>query len=231
MLPRWPALPLAKEAARDAARSSGVLGILRSGQTGAVASLFTRDSAIGRDATDAMGNLVGDAAGEAYGNDGFGQVGSGRGGGGTGEATIGPGNLGTIGRSSGTPGGNPYGGGRVGNLKARKVGEVDVIPGTAEVRGSLDKELIRRIIRRHINEVKFCYERELTRNAGLQGRVMVQFTISGTGSVMASIVQSSTLGNPGVEQCIAGAVRRWEFPKPQGGIVVVTYPFVLKSAN
>ena len=48
---------------------------------------------------------------------------------------------------------------------------------------------------------------------------------------MASIVQSSTLGNPGVEQCIAGAVRRWEFPKPQGGIVVVTYPFVLKSAG
>ena len=62
-------------------------------------------------------------------------------------------------------------------------------------------------------------------------RVMVQFTIGANGQVMTSIVQSSTMGNPTVEQCIAGAVRRWEFPKPQGGIVIVTYPFVLKAAD
>jgi hypothetical protein len=49
------------------------------------------------------------------------------------------------------------------------------------------------------------------------------------GRGLTSQVQSSTLGNPGVEQCIAGAVRRWEFPRPLGGIVAVTYPFVLKS--
>jgi TonB family protein len=223
-------IKLAKEAAKDAALKAGVLGILRSGQTGAMASIFGRDSALGKDAQDAMGGLVGTEVGDAYGAGGFGLVGSGRGGGGTGEGTIGLGNLGTIGRGSGAPGGGMYGS-KVGNLKGRKAGAPEVVPGTAEVRGSLDKELIRRIIRRHINEVKFCYERELTRNAELQGRVMVQFTIGGNGAVMASIVQSSTLGNPGVEQCIAGAVRRWEFPKPQGGIVVVTYPFVLKSAG
>jgi hypothetical protein len=33
-----------------------------------------------------------------------------------------------------------------------------------------------------------------------------------------------------VEQCIAGAVRSWEFPRvPGGGIVIVSYPFVLKA--
>jgi len=84
---------------------------------------------------------------------------------------------GTIGRGSGNPGGGMYGS-KAGNLKGRKAGAPEVVPGTAEVRGSLDKELIRRIIRRHINEVKFCYERELTRNADLQGRVMVQFTMA-----------------------------------------------------
>jgi TonB family protein len=140
------------------------------------------------------------------------------------------GNLGTIGRGGGQPGGGKYGAG-VGNLKKRSAVAPDVVPGTAEVKGSLDKELIRRIIRRHINEVKFCYEKELTRNTELQGRVMVQFTISATGAVASSVVQSSTMGNPIVEQCIAGAVRRWEFPKPQGGIVLVSYPFVLKAAE
>ena len=223
-------IKLAKEAAKDAALKSGVLGILKSGQTGAMASIFGRDSALGRDAEDAMGGLVGTEVGDAYGAGGFGIVGSGRGGGGTGEGTIGMGNLGTIGRGSGAPGGGMYGS-KAGALKGRKAGAPEVVPGTAEVRGSLDKELIRRIIRRHINEVKFCYERELTRNADLQGRVMVQFTIGGTGAVMASVVQSSTMNNPTVEQCIAAAVRRWEFPKPQGGIVVVTYPFVLKAAG
>ena len=72
----------------------------------------------------------------------------------------------------------------------------------------------------------------MVRNAGLVGRVMIQFTIAGTGQVIASMVQSSTLNSQPVEQCIAQAVRRWEFPKPQGGgIVVVTYPFVLKASG
>ena len=80
--------------------------------------------------------------------------------------------------------------------------------------------------------MKFCYERELVKSPNLMGRVMVQFTISAQGSVLDSHVQSSTMNNVPAEQCIAAAVRRWEFPKPQGGgIVVVTYPFVLKSAG
>jgi hypothetical protein len=221
-------IKLAKEAAKDAAKNAGVLGLIRSGQMGNMASIFGRDSALGKDASDAMGGLVGTEAGDAYGGGGFGLVGAGGGGGGTGEGTIGLGNIGTVGHGAG--GGGGYGA-KVGALKGRKAGSPEVVPGTAEVRGSLDKELIRRIIRRHINEVKFCYERELTRTPNMEGRVMVNFTIGPTGAVVASIVQSSTLGNPTVEQCIAGALRRWEFPRPQGGIVVVTYPFVLKAAG
>ena len=80
--------------------------------------------------------------------------------------------------------------------------------------------------------MKFCYEKELARAPDLYGRVIVQFTIAGTGAVVASIVQSSTMNNATVEQCIAGAVKRWEFPKPQGGgIVIVSYPFILKAAG
>ncbi|MCC7000117.1 MAG: AgmX/PglI C-terminal domain-containing protein [Deltaproteobacteria bacterium] len=104
-----------------------------------------------------------------------------------------------------------------------------VVPGAPEVRGSLDKELLRRIVRRHLTELKFCYEKELTRNPGLRGRVTLQFTIAPTGAVAASLVQSTTLGNPLIEQCFAAAVRRWEFPKPAGGVVIVTYPFVLEN--
>jgi hypothetical protein len=226
-----PDMHLAKQLATEAAQKAGVLGILKSQQGSILASAFGRDSALGSDAADVLGGLVGTEVGEAYGVGGLGLVGSGRGGGGTGEGTIGLGSLGTIGKGGGGGSGSGYGRG-AGGLGGRRASAPEVVPGTAEVRGSLDKEIIRRIIRRHINEVKFCYERELVKTPNLMGRVMVQFTIAGTGSVLASMVQSSTMNNPPAEQCIAAAVRRWEFPKPQGGgIVVVTYPFVLKAAG
>ena len=102
----------------------------------------------------------------------------------------------------------------------------------AKGHGSIDKEIIRRIIRRHINEVKWCYDQELSRQPDLAGRLMVQFTIAATGQVIASVLQNSTMGNAKVENCTVQAVRRWEFPKPLGGgIVIVSYPFVLTPAG
>ncbi|MFI5288265.1 MAG: AgmX/PglI C-terminal domain-containing protein [Polyangia bacterium] len=222
---------MAKMLAEENAQKAGVLGILKAQDGSQIASIFGRDSALGNDAENVLGGLVGTQIGEAYGVGGLGLVGSGKGGGGTGEGTIGLGNLGTIGKGGGGGNGSGYGRG-AGGLGGRRSHAPDVVPGTAQVRGSLDKEIIRRVIRRHLNEVRFCYEKELLRNPNLYGRVMIEFTIAGTGSVVASVVQNSTMGNSQVEQCIAGAVRRWEFPKPQGGgIVMVSYPFVLKAAG
>jgi hypothetical protein len=62
--------------------------------------------------------------------------------------------------------------------------------------------------------------------------VAIQFIISPTGAVQTAAVNSSDLGNGKVEQCIVSAVRRWTFPSPEGGgIVVVTYPFVLQQTG
>jgi pSer/pThr/pTyr-binding forkhead associated (FHA) protein len=222
---------LAKMLAEEQAQKAGILGLIKSQEGSHLASIFGRDSALGTDAENVLGGLVGTQIGEAYGQGGLGLVGSGKGGGGTGEGTIGLGNLGTIGKGGGGGNGSGYGRG-AGGLGGRRAHAPDVVPGTAQVRGSLDKEIIRRIIRRHLNEVRFCYEKELMHKQDLYGRIMIQFTISGQGQVVASIVQNSTMNNPNVEQCIAQAVRRWEFPKPQGGgIVVVSYPFVLKAAG
>ena len=80
--------------------------------------------------------------------------------------------------------------------------------------------------------MKYCYEQELTKKPDLGGRIMVQFTIAASGQVIASVLQNSTMGNARVENCTVQAVRRWEFPKPLGGgIVIVSYPFVLTPAG
>ena len=90
------------------------------------------------------------------------------------------------------------------------------------------RELIRRIVRPHINEVKWCYAQELSRLPGLAGEIEVQFTIGASGEVVASTLQRSTMGNERVEGCIVEAFRHWSFPRPLGGGVVhMTYPFVL----
>jgi metallo-beta-lactamase class B len=102
------------------------------------------------------------------------------------------------------------------------------IPGTATATGSLPKEALRAVIQNHIGDIRDCYERELGADPAQFGEVKVQFTIAATGQVIASVVQKSTLGNPRVETCAVKAVRGWQFPKPVGGgIVVVSYPFVL----
>jgi TonB family protein len=216
---------LAKKLAEEQAKNAGILGVLKMNEGSHLASIFGRDTAAGNDAVNVLGGLIGNEIGEAYGVGGLGLVGTGTGGGGTGEGTIGLGNFGTIGKGGGGGNGSGYGRG-AGGLGGRRARAPDVIPGQANVRGSLDKEIIRRIIRRHINEVKYCYETELTKKADLSGRVSVQFTIAATGQVIASVLQSSTMGNVRVENCVVQAVRRWEFPKPMGGgIVIVSYPF------
>jgi TonB family protein len=80
--------------------------------------------------------------------------------------------------------------------------------------------------------VRFCYEQVLATKPDLGGRVSIQFVISPTGAVQGSKVADSTLGNGTVEGCIAKAVQRWTFPSPEGGgVVIVTYPFVLQPAG
>jgi TonB family protein len=141
------------------------------------------------------------------------------------------GSMGMIGRGGGGGTGAGYGMG-IGRLGGRVSSSGSVTEGAGLVTGSLDKDVIRRIIRRHINEVKYCYQKELQGNPALRGTVVVRFTIGKDGLVTKAEVASTTLKNTTVETCIVAAVRRWLFPKPQGGgVVIVSYPFVLSSGK
>jgi TonB family protein len=195
----------------------------------AMAQLLQAGSALGEDPEDVLGAMMSAPVGVAEGVGGLGARGTGARGAGTGEDPLGTGVLRTIGGCGSTtgcnggPGGIPQGFGR---LQPRRAIGPQVIVSETQVRGSLDKEIIRRVVRRHLPEVRFCYEQELPRAPTLAGRVAVNFTIAATGKVAAAVVQSSTLGNARAESCVVSAVRRWEFPQPQGGgIVIATYPF------
>lgn len=98
----------------------------------------------------------------------------------------------------------------------------------AIIKGPMDKDVIREVVRSHIEDVRYCYNQGLLEQDDLSGRVTVQFTIGPDGAVAAAVIADSDLGHEGVENCIAKATKRWTFPPPTtGGSAVVTYPFVL----
>ena len=93
-----PADPAAVE---EAARASGILGLMGSESGHFLASPYGGAFAVGSDDADVWGGLTGTEVGESYGVGGLGLVGTGRGGGGTGEGTIGLGSGSGYGRGSG----------------------------------------------------------------------------------------------------------------------------------
>lgn len=96
----------------------------------------------------------------------------------------------------------------------------------ATVTGALDKEIVRRIVRAHINEVRHCYNQALQKNPKANGTITLEWTINSVGKVEKAKVASNKVKARGFGKCVSKAVGRWKFPKPRdGATVLVTYPF------
>jgi pSer/pThr/pTyr-binding forkhead associated (FHA) protein/outer membrane biosynthesis protein TonB len=204
----------------EVAENAGVLGALRDGAE--LDGVFGSAN-LSSDLAGGIGGLIG-AKGTQIGSGGLGARGSGLGGGGT---ASGLGGLGTKGRGSGASG---YGSGG-GNFGAKGEGGIGRIGGDPIILGALDKSLIDAVIKKHMNQIRYCYQRELPKNPTLGGKVTVKFVISKTGSVSKASTKTSTMNNKAVEGCINSRFMRFKFPEPKGGgIVIVSYPFIFQPS-
>jgi TonB family protein len=229
---------LSREAARQQVQNRGIFAALgaaggaMAGGSSGIVSPFGGMTESGLSDRNANGNMTGATEGDAFGYGGLGGAGTGWGGGGTGEGTIGMGNIGTMGHGSGTGSGQGYGSGAGRGLRNRGNTGPTVRASPPTVTGLLSPEAIRRVVLRNLGQVNHCYEQGLATSPNIAGRVVVRFVIGGTGSVMGSNVADNSLGVPSVGECIANAVRRWQFPAPEGGgVVTVNYPFNLQPAD
>ncbi len=224
-----PPNPNASSSKPSVGKGAGMLGVLSS-MNKTLGSMFSRDSAVSSEAEDALGALMGHTVGDESGLGGLGLGGGGRGGGGSGAGGQGFGGWGGFGKGGGGGGGGGFGlGGRgfgVGKYRSRSP---RVFMSRASVTGGLDAATIRRVIRRHLSEIKYCYMSiGLPSNPQLAGMVKVSFTITSSGGVGRVSISQSTLNHGGTEGCIKSAVRRWRFPKPEGSMPFVSYPFHFK---
>ncbi|HNH46538.1 MAG TPA: AgmX/PglI C-terminal domain-containing protein, partial [Myxococcota bacterium] len=60
---------------------------------------------------------------------------------------------------------------------------------------------------------------------GNAGRLVLKWTIAADGQVSNAVIKSTTLNNPTTEACILQVVQQMTFPKPDSGVVIVSYPF------
>ncbi len=157
---------------------------------------------------------------DTQGEGGLALSGKGSGGGGTQAVLGGLGNKGQGGGRIGT------GFGAVGKGNAIVGGSTRVVLRTGDsdetvVMGAIDPAAVNAALAAHKDEFRFCYEREL--NAGspkLRGTVYPSFVIGAQGAVTRAGIASSSLKNPGVEQCVVNVIRRIPFPSPRGGGIV-----------
>jgi len=194
-------------------RSSGIqsiIGKIAARATSSAKLLASLSRMPAAQASVEMGKVVSIGAADGGKNFKLGQVGTrGKGGGSTqyGQgAGLGQGNVGT--------------------------GNVGIDDEETAVEGGLDKEVIAAVIKEHIGQIRYCYERQLAGQADLHGKVKVRFGIDAEGEVFTQSIGETTLKSATVEECILRRIAKWKFPKPKGGTQVnVSYPFLFKSVN
>ena len=96
---------------------------------------------------------------------------------------------------------------------------------------SYDRRLILRVLRTRRATFRRCYETAQERHRGLEGRVVVRWTIDPSGAVQGTHVAASSLRQPAVEACVLDVLRTLRsVPAPGGGTLRIRYPFEFRPA-
>src|SRR5439155_25789019 len=87
---------------------------------------------------------------------------------------------------------------------------------------------VRRYLRRHLDSIRYCYEKELLGRPSLHGQIATSFTIAPDGKVIDA---SATGFDEAVAQCIADVLRHIDFPASHDETVRVNYPFTFRTTD
>lgn len=117
---------------------------------------------------------------------------------------------------------------RLGGKRKRKA-KASTRVGKGNIAGFCKEADILRVVNARRSGIQYCYEKELARNPELQGKVTLTWRVGLDGKVLKVLVESSTLNNKAVEGCMTRQVQRWSFPKPEGGMCQIRFPFVFNA--
>ncbi|MEO1268958.1 MAG: tetratricopeptide repeat protein, partial [Myxococcota bacterium] len=96
-------------------------------------------------------------------------------------------------------------------------------PMIIEGEGIVDPSQVKRIVRQRSGEIVRCAEAE---RGEPNGRLRVRFDIGLSGQVTAVEVLENATGVDAIAACVASRLKGWRFPRPDGGLVSVSWTFV-----
>lgn len=80
-------------------------------------------------------------------------------------------------------------------------------------------------------QARSCYERALSNNNALAGRLEIAVRVSRTGSVCSASIAKDGLGDAAVTSCVLSRFRGGRYPQPSGGCVDVSVPMNFMPAG
>ena len=128
----------------------------------------------------------------------------------------------TVGSLSGSTSGRDLTGGGTQGLSSKNGIDTAYIEPKTVVLGSMDPELLRKILQEHLPQFRHCYQQELQENSEkIQGVVDLEFRIEKNGAASKVGIKSkgAKFSQKGVN-CMGQVLSLIEFPKPKGGGVV-----------
>jgi outer membrane biosynthesis protein TonB len=97
---------------------------------------------------------------------------------------------------------------------------------SVKVQGGMSREMVKRVIDQHLEQITYCYETALMTNPSIMGRIVFEWKIRLDGSVGQVRVVASSINSHDIHGCIQAAIKSWQFPRPVDTEVMVSYPFV-----
>jgi hypothetical protein len=104
-------------------------------------------------------------------------------------------------------------------LSSKKGMDTSFIQTKTVVLGSMDPELLRKILQRYLPQFRHCYQQELANNSeDIKGIVDLQFEIAGSGRVGSINIKAkdNRFSKKGTD-CMGKVLSIIDFPKPKGG--------------
>jgi hypothetical protein len=186
------------------------------------------------DNTYSGGGQLAGLADQSTGQSGFGEDRAGEGlgskfketGGGNGKSNVGVSGI-SSGKGLGT--GSGFGGVGLGGK-----GSVTILPGGdgESYGGNIDRNGIRQVFMNNQRAIQTCYEKALSGDKGLSGKLVLDFDIGEQGRVLRADYSraKSTLANDELATCIINRMKGWRFPEPPTNQTVnVFYPLAFSS--
>jgi len=97
-------------------------------------------------------------------------------------------------------------------------------------KGSIEEDAVGALIEDGRSGLVRCAAREKRKSPESAGEVLLRIVVGGAGRVKSVRLASSDFRGKGLDRCITRQVKRWKFPRPSGGPVVVTVPLFLAPA-